>query len=226
MLYLLLLLVVAIAPGIFLLLYVYYRDKYEKEPPALVIRTFIYGMLITFIAGTIELFFYKLFFEYFATTFVFGFALLYSFVIIGPVEEGAKYFVVVIGPFRSEEFNEPMDGIVYAVAASLGFATLENITYVLQGGLKIGLIRAFISVPVHAFLGVIMGYYFGKAKFENRKFLKQAFLYPALLHGFFDFVLLSKTWLALFVYPFLYFMARASLKDIKTLVEGSPFKDE
>ena len=62
----------------------------------------------------------------------------------------------------TKEFDELMDGIVYGAVASLGFATLENIMYCIDGGLSVVAIRALTAVPAHASFGAIMGYYFRK----------------------------------------------------------------
>jgi protease PrsW len=105
-------------------------------------------------------------------------------------EEAFKYLVVAAYAARHREFDEPMDGIVYGVAASLGFATLENVLYVAKGGLGVALLRAFTAVPGHAFAGAIMGYYIGQAKFRpeaRARFAFAAFFFPMLLHGIYDF---------------------------------------
>jgi RsiW-degrading membrane proteinase PrsW (M82 family) len=62
-----------------------------------------------------------------------------------------------------------MDGVVYGAVASLGFATLENILYVTPNGFAVAAARAFTAVPGHALLGVIMGYYVGRAKFHSNE---------------------------------------------------------
>ncbi len=90
---------------------------------------------------------------------------------------------------RHSAFDEPMDGLVYGVAASLGFATLENVLYVAQGGLGVAMLRAVTSIPAHATFGAIMGYYVGQAHFRrgrSRALLLKALLIPTLLHGVYD----------------------------------------
>ena len=79
---------------------------------------------------------------------------------------------------RNRAFDEPMDGIVYGVVASLGFATLENILFVFNGGMSVAVSRAFTAVPLHAFVGAIMGYYVGQAwrhPEERRRFILQGY---------------------------------------------------
>lgn len=110
-------------------------------------------------------------------------------------EEFFKFVVLWFYAARHKEFDEPMDGIVYGATASLGFATLENVLYVGQGGLGVALLRAFTAVPGHAFTGAIMGAYVGRARFELKGqrggLLAAAFFWPMLLHGLYDFPLLT-----------------------------------
>ncbi len=109
-------------------------------------------------------------------------------------EEFFKLLVVVLYASRLRDFDEPMDGIVYGVAASLGFATIENILYVTHGGWPVAVSRALTSVPAHALFGAVMGLQVARAKFEpgrSRSHLKQALLWPVLLHGLYDAPLLS-----------------------------------
>ena len=88
-------------------------------------------------------------------------------------------------------FNEPFDGIMYAVMVSMGFAGVENIMYVIQGGMDVALIRAFTAIPAHATFGIIMGYYMGKAKFSNNrmKWNLIGLSLAILFHGAYDFFL-------------------------------------
>jgi len=110
-------------------------------------------------------------------------------------EELLKFAVVVLFCARMKAFNEPMDGIVYGAVASLGFATLENIGYVTQNGIGIAVWRAFSSVPGHAFMGALMGYFVGQWRFgppAHRVWaLIKAYLVPVSLHWAYDFPLLA-----------------------------------
>ncbi len=108
-------------------------------------------------------------------------------------EEVFKFLVLGLAARRAA-FDEPMDGVIYGVAASLGFATLENIVYVANSGFAVALTRAFTAVPSHAFLGAIMGYYVGLATFDRHRrgaLLGLALAIPILLHGLYDWPLLA-----------------------------------
>jgi RsiW-degrading membrane proteinase PrsW (M82 family) len=125
-----------------------------------------------------------------------------SFVVIAPTEELLKFFAVKRWIYRSLEFDEIMDGIVYTVAASLGFATVENIIYVITHGITVGIARAFLAVPGHAFFGAIMGFYLGRAKFnreKEKKLIIKGILLAIFFHGLYDFLVLTQTVLALLV---------------------------
>jgi protease PrsW len=109
------------------------------------------------------------------------------------IEEAVKFFVVFRFLYPKKDFNEPFDGITYAVMASMGFATLENIAYTVDYGAATGVLRMFTAVPAHAAFGVIMGYYLGLAKFNPEKsgrYLVYALFFPAILHAAYDFPLL------------------------------------
>ena len=145
-----------------------------------------------------------------------------SFIIIAPAEELLKFFAVKKWIYKSIEFDEVMDGIVYTVSASLGFATVENIIYVLSHGIGVGIARAFLAIPGHAFFGALMGYYIGLAKFhkekENSLIFKGVF-FAIFLHGLYNFLLLTQTILALLVIILLIilgFWVRKKLKKAET----------
>jgi RsiW-degrading membrane proteinase PrsW (M82 family) len=173
------LLFLAIAPTLFILLYIYKKDRYEPEPLYLVAWVFFLGALTVVPAGLIELLFPE------------G---VFSSAVVAPiVEEGLKFLVVFFAIYRHPEFDEPMDGIVYATAASLGFATIENILYVIDGGLAVGIVRAIASVPGHVVFACIWGFALGTAKFrpENERtgIILTGLFFGMLLHGIFNFSL-------------------------------------
>lgn len=196
------LVVLAIAPVAFWLWYFQMRDRLRPEPGGLIVRVFVLGGIAAIPAAFVE----------FATVAAAGLtfgrqsaadAFATAF-IVGVIEESLKFIVVLVGVYRHREFNEVMDGIVYAVAASLGFAAVENLFYVLQGGVSVGLLRAFLSIPGHAFFGAIMGYYIGLAKFagsRERLLLTAALVLATLAHTAYDAVLFLGDWIGFLVVP-------------------------
>ena len=172
----------AIFPPLLIAYYIYQKDKYEKEPKSLIIKSFLFGCL-----GIIPAIFLEAFAEgMFASLF------LYVFIGIALVEEGVKYFFLKKYLFNKPDFNEPMDGIVYAVMISLGFATVENIAYVLNNEgqeMNVALMRMFTAIPLHAACGVILGYFVGLAKFADNKniLLYKGLFFATLVHGLYNY---------------------------------------
>jgi len=178
-----LLLILAVAPSIFLLWFFYNQDRYRHESPKLLAITFLLGAVMT-VPGVILESIARLFLPQGDTIlgvflfFIFGVAL---------IEEGLKFLAVRIYAYNSKKFLEPMDGLILGVAAALGFATVENILYVIQNGIYTALIRAVISVPSHAFYGAIIGFYLGEAKFRRRPELAiYGLAIVIVLHAIFD----------------------------------------
>ena len=191
------LLALAIAPGIAICIFIYFKDKYNKEPLGLLLLSFFMCMIAIIPAIVIQLIFTGRV-EHWMGEGIF-YTAVFSYLIVALSEEGSKFLAVRILPYRRKSFDDPFDGIVYAVMVSMGFATLENIGYVLQHGFGTGILRMFLSVPAHATFGVLMGYHMGLAKFDkvnrNRHTILAIF-WPVLFHGTFDFFLfLGNGWL-------------------------------
>ena len=184
------LLFLAIAPVTIVILYIYFKDKFEKEPIGFLFKNFLLGatlsIILTAILGSVGSRLIPLNNE---TSIIQQF--LQAFIVVALVEGFSKYIIVRFYAQRNKEFNEPFDGIVYAVMVSMGFAALENVLYVFQYGFATGIIRAFTAVPAHATFGILMGYFMGKAKFsDNKVILNLTGLFLAtLFHGAYDFFL-------------------------------------
>jgi len=214
------LLALAIAPGLFLMIIFYMRDRYEPEPLRLVIKVFVLGILSVIPAVMLEL-----------VLSVEAVDILSqgcnSYIGIALPEETMKFIVVFYGAYRIREFDEPMDGVVYSVSSSLGFATLENVFYVLEGGFAVGIMRGLLSVPGHAMYGAVMGFYMGKAKFslERNPLLMRSLLYPILLHGTYDFLLfLDPLYFILIEIPIMIITLIFVRMSLQRLSAISPFK--
>jgi RsiW-degrading membrane proteinase PrsW (M82 family) len=177
-----LLFILAIAPSAFLLWHFYNADKYKHESKRLLGGTFLLGALSVIPAAIIE----SIFKEPSADAGVLA-VFVYFLFCVGLIEELMKFLSVRIYPYRSKHFDEPMDGIVFGVAAALGFATIENLLFVSQSGVGNAVIRAIVSVPGHAFWGAIIGFYLGEAKVRGRSSLAlNGLVFAVLLHGLFD----------------------------------------
>ena len=192
--YLTISLLMAIAPSIALVVYFYKQDKRKPEPKGLITRVFFLGILFILPAGVVEYFFDIVFKQ------LNNMPLLYhslkAFIIAAFIEELFKLILIKKFVYNNPHFDEIMDGIVYTIVASLGFACLENVIYVIDGGMGIALIRAFTAVPMHALASGIMGYYIGKAKFSEPGQQEKSLIYKGLrlaivIHGFYNFFLFA-----------------------------------
>ncbi len=230
-----LLIFVSVFPVVFILIYIYYRDKYEKEPLGLLIKAFLGGVLSAIatllVMGPASLFFPEL--EGVSSN-----SLLMAFAGAAIPEEIFKFLFLYLIIWKNSNFNEYYDGIVYAVFVSLGFACLENILYVQQHGVGVGIMRGIISVPSHALDGVIMGYYFSLARFlpkRRTEYLFKSLFFAILAHGIFDYLLFYSSGIAdidpamaglttLVFIAFVAFLWWLGFRKIKQHVEASVFK--
>ena len=192
-------LAITVVPSIIILLFFYLSDKF-KEPKSTITTVFFLGILICLPAGILNGFMSDNFGDPKNQN-----DLTHSF--LGPAwtEEILKFLVLYTIVLRRKEFNEPMDGLVYGVVVSLGFATYENYTYVYEWAAVIAqeenvnlselsnyiaFARSYSAVPMHGLNGAVMGYYFGMYAFSgNKNFLGLSLGLPYLFHGFYNYIL-------------------------------------
>lgn len=171
-------------------LYMIYQKDHEKEPISLLFKCLLGGCLSTLLSllmsiplGTISGLFPGAFLS----------SIHQSFLEAAIPEELAKFGILYLLIWKSRELDHSYDGIVYSVFVSLGFALIENILYVFEGGFSVAIARAILAVPGHGLFGVMMGYYFSLAKFheggKRREFLLKSLAIPILFHGAYDFLL-------------------------------------
>ena len=182
-------LLLAVAPTVLLLRYFYRLDRAKPEPKGLVLKVFLFGLLSALAAIPLELLvlsFQGLFDPDSLAVIVFR-----AFIVAGLVEEYLKLTVVRLTAFRARAFDEVMDGVVYTVAAGLGFACMENVLYVLGRPLSVALIRAFTAVPLHALSSGLMGYAVGRSRFaatasEQRSWQRRGLSSAVVVHGLYN----------------------------------------
>ena len=188
-----------IVPPILILLFFVLTDRF-KEPKITIITVFFLGFLICLPAGILN----QLSHDFFFNGSDYSENLTGSF--LGPAwaEELLKFSILYLIILKRDEFNEPMDGLVYGVVVSLGFATYENYTYVyewasivakeenydfLKFSYHVAKGRSYSAIPMHGLNGVVMGYYFGLYAFSgNKKYLVLSLILPYLFHGFYNFL--------------------------------------
>ncbi len=195
-------LLLGIAPAIFYLCYIYKKDKWEPEPKLQVVKIFFLGILAIPLAGVAEYFLMKMWnLDVFQAGPKAPSAILSAiacFLVIAPIEEFFKYSAVKVFIYPKKDFNEPIDGVVYMVAAAMGFAGIENFMYIINDShpTTVGILRGVLSTPAHAIFSGFIGIYLGRAKFCDNS-LKAAgliiwgFLIAIGLHGAYNFFLLS-----------------------------------
>ncbi|MFK7747539.1 MAG: PrsW family intramembrane metalloprotease [Kordia sp.] len=184
------LILLSIAPALLIIIYIYYSDKYDKEPRHLLIICFLLGAIGSILISSVSHLITSRFYPELELK-IWWIQLCKAFFFVALVEEFSKYIFVRYFAQRHKEFDEPYDGIMYAVMVSMGFAVTENLAYVFEGGLETAIYRAFTAVPAHATFGIIMGFYMGKAKFSrNRiKYNLMGLALATLFHGVYDFFL-------------------------------------
>ena len=194
------LLLATILPSILIILFFVNSDKF-KEPKSQIIKIFIFGILITIPAYILNTFLGDFWYNNTAVSE----SLISSFLTAAPVEEGLKLSILYYFVYKMKDFNEPLDGIVYGVTASLGFATLENIYYVYlladyfeTTSMALAIARSFSAVPAHAVFGIFMGYFFMKYAFIKKgDNLFFAFIIPFVLHGCYNLFISSNFYAAM-----------------------------
>ena len=202
--------VAALLPAVVLMVYVYRKDRVEKEPIGLLFRIFVFGMLSTIPTIIMELVLEKALGVFFAPESTL-YLILEAFVVVALTEEFWKRWAVRAAAWKNKAFNYRFDAYVYCMFSALGFAALENILYVFQSGMETALLRAVTAVPSHAIDGMIMGSFLGEAKLwetrgninRKKRYMRLALFMPALAHGIYDYSLMSgSTLMSLFFIVF------------------------
>lgn len=219
------LIIIAVIPGIALALGLYLTDRYDREPVKLLVKLFLFGIL-----SAIPTFFVE---RLLSSVNIFPGLLSViwtAFIVAGFSEELFKRMVVMRIAYNHSAFNEKLDGIIYCAFSALGFATIENILYVITGfdaDPYIGLYRGLLSVPAHMLFAVTMGYYLSLARFSpdkqtSKAYFTRSLVVPVVLHGVFDFILMAQIpWLLLLFIPFVVFMWIANLKKLNLFYKES-----
>jgi RsiW-degrading membrane proteinase PrsW (M82 family) len=217
-------LLASLAPVFIILFYIYFRDKYDREPIGLLIKSVLAGMLVVIPIIFLE----RLLMGIMPSFGKVAAAAYHAFLVAGTSEEVFKFLALYLLIWRNPNFNEKFDGIVYAVFVSLGFAAVENVMYVMDGGVQIAIVRALTAVPAHALFGITMGYYFGIAHMYSEirsAYLLRAIFIPILLHGIYDFILMVEVdWLLTLFIPYVIYLYVMGMKKMKVLSDASVFR--
>jgi RsiW-degrading membrane proteinase PrsW (M82 family) len=183
-------LLASLVPGLFWLWYFNRYDVGDKEPWGKLAQCMLLGALAVIPALSWEAPFRGLFDRSHSLLTQLGL----SFLVVGLGEELFKLVAVYLAVGRSEEFSEPMDGIIYAIAVAVGFSVVENILYISAFGLVVAPLRGTIATLAHIAFSGLAGFFLGKAKFSPRPWptLAAGLALSALAHGFYDFLLITQ----------------------------------
>ncbi len=219
------LVIIAVIPGIALSLGLYLTDRYDREPVRLLLKLFLFGML----AAVPTIFMERILsgFNFFGGIFSIFWT---AFIVAGLTEEYFKRLVVMKIAYNHQAFDEKLDGIIYCAYSALGFATIENIMYVVSGfdaDPYIGWYRGILSVPAHMLFAVTMGYYLSLARFSpdeatRSHYFARSLIVPILLHGTFNFILMAGISLLMILFiPFVIYLWIANLKKLNRFYQES-----
>lgn len=185
----------AVLPSVLLLLFVVRRNKNSRDPMSLLVWLAVLGAVSTIPAVVVELVGGVLLYYIGLESGTAVYELVNCFFIVAMIEELGKFLGMLILTWKNKNFDHSYDGVIYGVCSSLGFATLENILYVFQGGIGLGILRAVTAIPLHCSCGVIMGYFYSKARENANKGegaagnMLIAYFSTMGIHGLYDFVL-------------------------------------
>ncbi len=221
----------AALPVILILIFVYSKDK-NKEPFSILINFFLLGIcscfLVLYISGILDTF---IPFMKYDKNSSFIDILLYSFLGVALIEEFSKWIMIYGYGYHNKDFDEAFDIIVYSVFTSLGFAFFENIGYILTNkSIGVAITRGLLAIPGHACFGLFMGYYLSLAKIcsinnkkkLNKKYFLLSIIIPTLLHGIYDFCLMSNYLILVLVFLiFVSLLFSISIKKINEIATSN-----
>ena len=220
--------ILAILPGLIICYLIFRFDRHEKEKILPLVICFFLGVAITYPALLLETWADRKGIVESPNVWM---TILLSFGVVALAEELVKYICLVAYPYQKSFFNEPLDGIIYAVMIGMGFATFENILYALDFGLDTMAVRAFTAVPAHGAFGVVAGYFVGRAKFDKKRryqLLVFGLLSAIGLHGLYDFFILQQNyeWLVSFSTLTLAVSIFLAYRMLQEHRNNSPYKKE
>ena len=221
------LLAAAVLPAAFLLYRVYKMDTIEKEPWSILRKLLLWGALSGIPAALVESLLTGVVQNLLQEgTLLYNF--VFGFIVAALVEESFKFFFLYKFTFKNPAFNYRFDGVVYAVFVSMGFAILENVLYVFQGGLGVAISRALLALPLHAACGVYMGIAYGQQKVNSLykpasfgSVARACLPVPILIHGFYDSCAFSAENYPIFLLVFVVFVILVFILTLRQLKKAS-----
>lgn len=221
--------ILAFLPGLLVCYIIYRLDKYEREPFLAMAFAYLMGAIATLPSVVLQRWGFSLIWPPMPDTLL---TFLQAFGTIALNEECFKIAALLIAAYPWRFFNEPMDGIVYAVMVAMGFSSIENLAYAHEFGIETALVRIVTAMPAHLVFAIITGFYVGKAKFlesGTARFVKisKGLFWAVFFHGLYDFLILQNwtEWLYLLAVVGLYTSLYFAMRMIKIRQEESPFRE-
>ncbi|MBI5482316.1 MAG: PrsW family intramembrane metalloprotease [Deltaproteobacteria bacterium] len=180
----------SLIPCLIWLAFFYFQDFYQREPVWIILVTFLLGAASALVALVLNTMGSAILLSMFGKTTTYK--VLELWLVVGPVEEFVKMSAVLDFAYRRKEFDEPSDGVIYAAAAALGFAALENVIYLARHGEQIIMLRGIFANSGHALDAAIWGLALSKAKAAPNIASKRAgiialgWLLAAAVHALYD----------------------------------------
>jgi len=158
----------ALVPATIWMVFFYLQDRLEPEPKGYLLGVFLLGALLAAAVGSplVDNVFHVSKWLY-ADTLT---TILGGILVVGFTQEFLKFAAVRFSVYQSREFDEATDGVIYATAAGLGYATVLNLQFILtSGGASLGasVISMAVVALAQASFAAISGYFLGRAKFEH-----------------------------------------------------------
>jgi len=194
-------LIITALPCLLFIALIHHFSRRKRDSDILRLKLLGAGFIAPIAASIIELITFKLC-DYFPEELIIP---ARAFLGVAVVEEGIKLAVVLMVARRQTDYNEFIDGPIYAITAAMGFALLENIIYVFssQAPMAIALLRSITAVPLHALAGGFMGLAIAREKIESIHRIAGAFLISVLIHGLYDWFLWDDKISNLLIFPLL-----------------------
>lgn len=180
------------------------KEDIHPEPKKMIVRAFIAGALVAFVAVGLQLLLRNI-----LQSFQINEYHLVSFSLFGFIEEALKFFAAYLVVRKSRFFDEPIDAMIYIITAALGFAMVENVAImlsikVLSEAFGIITLRFVGATLLHALSSGLVGYYWAKGIILGRVplLLFKGIVFATLLHMVFNYlILISKE---IIIYPIIF----------------------
>lgn len=189
-----------IPPLIAILIYIYLRYRFKQFSYSLLFKSFLWGMVSILLVLAIQLL--ASFFQLDDLSNIRR-VLFYALVIMAFFAELGKFFFLKGFVYTKAEFKTPVDGIIFGVMISMGFATMNNILFFINiPDLSVNTANAFSAGPANVIFGVIMGFFIGLGKLRKMRFIDSmtGLAAAVFFHALYDFCLLTKDYRLLWAF--------------------------